>query len=154
MCSRRAVPHHGTRSQRGGSPRPNGRPAFQRVADLDLTFLPYGELKQHRSAVARFGAGLEPLDGIACPLRLAPLAQDDELVIFGSSFSPRLVPLFPHAHAAGPHMNRHSTGDVWMGAGAATFVRASRDDGWHVHSLLQAAVALVAPIAVTRQRRK
>ena len=45
------------------------RPAFQRVADLDLKFLAYSELEQHRVAIARFGAGLKPLDAIARPLR-------------------------------------------------------------------------------------
>ncbi len=45
------------------------RPAFQRVADLDLKFLAYSELEQHRDAIARFGAGLKPLDAIARPLR-------------------------------------------------------------------------------------
>lgn len=45
------------------------RPAFSRVSELDLRYLPYSELEQHRGAIARFGQGLKPLDAIARPLR-------------------------------------------------------------------------------------
>lgn len=45
------------------------RPAFQRVSDLDLRFLPYSELQAHRESMARFGQGLHPLDALARPLR-------------------------------------------------------------------------------------
>ena len=37
------------------------RPAFSRVADLGIRYLPYGELKDHRQAIQRFGAGIKPL---------------------------------------------------------------------------------------------
>lgn len=41
------------------------RPAFQRVSDLRIRFLPYGELSRHREAMARFGHGLKPIEAIA-----------------------------------------------------------------------------------------
>ena len=41
------------------------RPAFKRAADLELSYLPYGELSRHRDAIGRFGVGLRPLDAIA-----------------------------------------------------------------------------------------
>jgi type II restriction enzyme len=41
------------------------RPAFQRVSDLHVRFLPYGELEQHREAMARFGQGLKAIEAIA-----------------------------------------------------------------------------------------
>lgn len=44
------------------------RPAFSRVAELDLRFLPYNALQQHREAMARFGSGMKALDAIALPL--------------------------------------------------------------------------------------
>lgn len=37
------------------------RPAFSRVADLEVRYLPYGELERHREAAMRFGRGLHPL---------------------------------------------------------------------------------------------
>lgn len=45
------------------------RPAFSRVAELDLRFLPYHALEQHREAMARFGSGMKALDAIALTLR-------------------------------------------------------------------------------------
>lgn len=45
------------------------RPAFQRVRDLDLRFLPYSELQTHRETMARFGRGLHPVDALARSLR-------------------------------------------------------------------------------------
>ena len=45
------------------------RPAFSRVSELDLRFLPYRALEQHRKAIARFGTGMKGLDAIATPLR-------------------------------------------------------------------------------------
>jgi len=45
------------------------RPAFSRVGDLHLRYLPYSELRQHREAIARFGAGLKAIHAIARPLR-------------------------------------------------------------------------------------
>jgi type II restriction enzyme len=41
------------------------RPAFQRVSDLHVRFLPYGELLRHREAMARFGQGLKAIDAVA-----------------------------------------------------------------------------------------
>ncbi len=41
------------------------RPAFSRVADLDVRFIAYGELAKHREAIARFGHGLKPVEAIA-----------------------------------------------------------------------------------------
>lgn len=41
------------------------RPAFKHVAELGVRYLPYGELAKHREAIARFGAGLKPIEAIA-----------------------------------------------------------------------------------------
>ena len=41
------------------------RPAFSRVADLKVHYLPYGELKTNREAIARFGQGMKPIRAIA-----------------------------------------------------------------------------------------
>jgi type II restriction enzyme len=41
------------------------RPAFSRVADLRVRFLPYGELNRHRDAMARFGQGMKAVEAIA-----------------------------------------------------------------------------------------
>jgi type II restriction enzyme len=41
------------------------RPAFRRVADLTLKYVPYGELSRHREAMARFGEGIRPLEAVA-----------------------------------------------------------------------------------------
>lgn len=37
------------------------RPAFSRVSELGIRYLPYTELASHREAIARFGSGLKPL---------------------------------------------------------------------------------------------
>lgn len=37
------------------------RPAFSRIESLGIRYLPYGELKAQREAIARFGAGLKPI---------------------------------------------------------------------------------------------
>lgn len=37
------------------------RPAFSRVSELGIRYLPYSELKNHREAIARFGTGLKPV---------------------------------------------------------------------------------------------
>lgn len=37
------------------------RPAFMRVAELGIRYLPYSELQQHRHTMARFGSGLRPV---------------------------------------------------------------------------------------------
>ncbi|MFZ5608855.1 MAG: type II restriction endonuclease [Pseudomonadota bacterium] len=41
------------------------RPAFSRVADLEISYLPYGELERNREAIARFGTGLKGVKAIA-----------------------------------------------------------------------------------------
>ncbi|NUQ10723.1 MAG: type II restriction endonuclease [Gemmatimonadaceae bacterium] len=41
------------------------RPAFSRVADLDVRFLPYGELERNRDAMARFGSGMKAVEAVA-----------------------------------------------------------------------------------------
>lgn len=44
------------------------RPAFSRIGDLDISYLPYGELEKNRDAIARFGTGLKAIRAIARPL--------------------------------------------------------------------------------------
>src|SRR5574341_1778707 len=41
------------------------RPAFSRVADLRVRFLPYSELERHRDAMARFGQGMKAVTAVA-----------------------------------------------------------------------------------------
>ncbi len=41
------------------------RPAFQRISDLQVRFLPYNELAQHRESMTRFGEGLRAVEAIA-----------------------------------------------------------------------------------------
>ncbi len=41
------------------------RPAFSRVADLRVRFLPYSELEKHRHTMARFGHGMKSVEAIA-----------------------------------------------------------------------------------------
>lgn len=41
------------------------RPAFRRVADLSVRYLPYGELERNRDAMARFGTGLKAIEAVA-----------------------------------------------------------------------------------------
>jgi type II restriction enzyme len=41
------------------------RPAFQRIADLQVRYLPYGELAKNRDAMARFGTGLKAVEAIS-----------------------------------------------------------------------------------------
>ncbi len=41
------------------------RPAFSRVADLRVRYLPYSELSANREAIARFGSGLHPIEQLA-----------------------------------------------------------------------------------------
>lgn len=41
------------------------RPAFRRVADLAVRYLPYSELAKNREAMARFGQGLRPIEAVA-----------------------------------------------------------------------------------------
>lgn len=37
------------------------RPAFSRVSELNIRYLPYSELEEHRATIARFGSGVKPL---------------------------------------------------------------------------------------------
>jgi type II restriction enzyme len=37
------------------------RPAFSRVAELGIRYLPYSQLEQHAPAIQRFGSGIKPL---------------------------------------------------------------------------------------------
>ena len=41
------------------------RPAFSRIADLKVHYLPYGELRTNREAIARFGQGMKPVQAIS-----------------------------------------------------------------------------------------
>lgn len=41
------------------------RPAFQRISDLQVRYLPYSELERHRESMARFGQGLKPVETVS-----------------------------------------------------------------------------------------
>lgn len=41
------------------------RPAFSRVADMNVRFIAYSQLETHREAMARFGQGMKPIEAIA-----------------------------------------------------------------------------------------
>jgi type II restriction enzyme len=41
------------------------RPAFRRIGDLAVKYLPYSALERHRESMARFGAGLKAVDAVA-----------------------------------------------------------------------------------------
>ncbi len=41
------------------------RPAFARVSDLHVRYLPYGDLARNREAIARFGSGMKAIHAIA-----------------------------------------------------------------------------------------
>ncbi len=41
------------------------RPAFRRVGELDVRWVPYGELERNREAMLRFGTGLKAMEAIA-----------------------------------------------------------------------------------------
>ncbi len=41
------------------------RPAFSQVRHLGVRYLPYGELEQHRAAMARFGQGIKALEAVS-----------------------------------------------------------------------------------------
>ncbi|OWW20724.1 type II restriction endonuclease [Noviherbaspirillum denitrificans] len=45
------------------------RPAFSRVSELNIRYLPYSQLKEHRGAIGRFGAGIKPLIEISQQLQ-------------------------------------------------------------------------------------
>ncbi len=44
------------------------RPAFRRIGELKVRWVPYGELERNREAMARFGAGTKALDAVARPI--------------------------------------------------------------------------------------
>ncbi|TIX93115.1 type II restriction endonuclease [Rhizobium sp. P44RR-XXIV] len=44
------------------------RPAFSRISDLDISYLPYSELEKNREPIARFGSGLKAIRAIASSL--------------------------------------------------------------------------------------
>lgn len=51
---------------REGDVRPQlSRPAFSRVGDLTVRFLPYGEQKAHRESIARFGSGIKAIEAVS-----------------------------------------------------------------------------------------
>lgn len=41
------------------------RPAFRRIGELSVRYLPYGELERNRQSMARFGEGLKAIDAAA-----------------------------------------------------------------------------------------
>ena len=41
------------------------RPAFSRIGDLQVRFLPYSELETHRHSMARFGQGMKAVEAVA-----------------------------------------------------------------------------------------
>lgn len=41
------------------------RPAFSKIEELNFRYLPYGELRNQRGAIARFGSGLKPMLAIS-----------------------------------------------------------------------------------------
>lgn len=41
------------------------RPAFSRIGDLGVRFLPYSELTRNRESIARFGSGMRPMEAIS-----------------------------------------------------------------------------------------
>ena len=44
------------------------RPAFSRIGDLNIGYLPYSELASNREQIARFGSGMKAIRAIAKPL--------------------------------------------------------------------------------------
>ena len=44
------------------------RPAFSRIADLEIAYLSYSELERHKDAISRFGTGLKAIKSMAQPL--------------------------------------------------------------------------------------
>lgn len=41
------------------------RPSFSKIEELNFRYLPYGELRNQRDAIARFGSGLKPIFAIS-----------------------------------------------------------------------------------------
>lgn len=44
------------------------RPAFSSISELQVRYLPYGELARHREQAARFGQGLHPVERLSHPI--------------------------------------------------------------------------------------
>ena len=44
------------------------RPAFRRIGELNVRWLPYGELDRNREAMAKFGTGMKAMEAIARPI--------------------------------------------------------------------------------------
>ena len=44
------------------------RPAFSRVSELDVRYLGYSQLKEHKESIARFGSGLKGIIAISASL--------------------------------------------------------------------------------------
>lgn len=53
------------------------RPAFSRVAELNLRYLPYSELRDHRATIERFGEGMKAI--VAISRTIAPQARSAEM---------------------------------------------------------------------------
>lgn len=54
---------------------PRARPAFSRVSNLRVRYLPYGELARPRATMARFGTGMTAVEAVAnigliCPINV------------------------------------------------------------------------------------
>lgn len=45
------------------------RPAFSRVADMNVRFIAYSDLERHRENIARFGQGMKAIEAIARQLK-------------------------------------------------------------------------------------
>ena len=45
------------------------RPAFSRITDIGVRYVPYSSLEEHRHAMARFGTGMKALDAVARDMR-------------------------------------------------------------------------------------
>ena len=45
------------------------RPVFRRIAELDVGYIPYGELERNREAMLRFGTGIKAVQAVARRLR-------------------------------------------------------------------------------------
>ena len=64
MCSNRDWDRRGLRkpdNRRQEVAQQLRRPAFSRISELGIRYLPCSELKKHEEAMRRFGAGLKPL---------------------------------------------------------------------------------------------
>ncbi len=44
------------------------RPAFRRIGELNVRWLPYGELERNREAMAKFGTGMKAMEAVARPI--------------------------------------------------------------------------------------